>query len=135
MDTIIEEDESLMERYLEDGQEPTAGELHAPFEKALREGHLIPVLFTSAKTGAGIDELLHVLATLAPNPAEGNVPPFFKGEPGGETESFQREADAAKHVLAHVFKVIVDPYMGKVSVFRVHQGTVTKDTRVSSGSR
>lgn len=133
IDQLVEEDESLMERYLEDGQDPTAGELHAPFEKALREGHLIPVLFTSAKTGAGIDELLHVLATLAPNPAEGNVPPFFKGEPGGETESFQREADAAKHVLAHVFKVIVDPYMGKVSVFRVHQGTIRKDSQLFVG--
>ena len=133
IDQLVEEDESLMERYLEDGQEPTAGELHAPFEKALREGHLIPVLFTSAKTGAGIDELLHVLATLAPNPAEANVPPFFKREPGSATESFQREADAAKHVLAHVFKVIVDPYMGKVSVFRVHQGTIRKDSQLFVG--
>ena len=133
IDQLVEEDESLMERYLEDGQDPTAGELHAPFEKALREGHLIPVLFTSAKTGAGIDELLHVLATLAPNPGEGNLPPFFKGEPGGDAEAFQREPDAAKHVLAHVFKVIVDPYMGKVSVFRVHQGTIRKDSQLFVG--
>ena len=133
IDQLVEEDESLMERYLEDGQDPTAGELHAPFEKALREGHLIPVLFTSAKTGAGIDELLHVLATLAPNPAEGNVPPFYKGEPGGDVEAFQREPDAALHVLAHVFKVIVDPYMGKVCVFRVHQGTIRKDSQLFVG--
>ncbi|MCX8086797.1 MAG: elongation factor G [Rhodocyclaceae bacterium] len=128
IDQLVEEDESLMERYLEDGQEPSVGELHAPFEKALREGHLIPVLFTSAKTGAGIDELLHVLATLAPNPAEANLPPFFKdGEP------FQRVPDATQHVLAHVFKVIVDPYMGKVGVFRVHQGTIRKDTQLFVG--
>ncbi len=133
IDQLVEEDESLMERYLEDGQDPTAGELHAPFEKALREGHLIPVLFTSAKTGAGIDELLHVLATLAPSPAEGNVPPFFKGEPGADNAAFQREPDAAKHVLAHVFKVIVDPYMGKVCVFRVHQGTIRKDSQLFVG--
>lgn len=128
IDQLVEEDESLMERYLEDGKDPSAGELHAPFEKALREGHLIPVLFTSAKTGAGIDELLHVLATLAPNPAEANVPPFYKD--GAE---FQREPDAAKHVLAHVFKVIVDPYMGKVGVFRVHQGTIRKDSQLFVG--
>jgi hypothetical protein len=57
-------------------------DLHAPFEKGAARGHLIPILFTSAKTGAGIKELLHVLATLAPNPAEGNPPPFYKGEPG-----------------------------------------------------
>ena len=79
------------------------------------------------------DELLHVLATLAPNPGEGNLPPFFKGEPGGDAEAFQREPDAAKHVLAHVFKVIVDPYMGKVSVFRVHQGTIRKDSQLFVG--
>lgn len=128
IDQLVEEDESLMERYLEDGQDPNAAELHAPFEKALREGHLIPVLFTSAKTGAGIDELLHVLATLAPNPAEANVPPFYK-----DGAAFQREPDAAKHVLAHVFKVIVDPYMGKVGVFRVHQGTIRKDSQLFVG--
>lgn len=128
IDQLVEEDESLMERYLEDGKDPTAGELHAPFEKALREGHLIPVLFTSARTGAGIDELLHVLASLAPNPAEANVPPFYKD--GAE---FQREPDASKHVLAHVFKVIVDPYMGKVGVFRVHQGTIRKDSQLFVG--
>jgi len=128
IEQLVEEDESLMERYLEDGKDPTAGELHAPFEKALREGHLIPVLFTSARTGAGIDELLHVLATLAPNPAEANVPPFFKDGAG-----FQREPDATKHVLAHVFKMIVDPYMGKVGVFRVHQGTLRKDTQLFVG--
>lgn len=133
IDQLVEEDESLMERYLEDGKDPSAGELHAPFEKALREGHLIPVLFASARTGAGIDELLHVLATLAPNPAEANVPPFYKGERGGPLEEFQREPDAAKHVLAHVFKVIVDPYMGKVGVFRVHQGTIRKDSQLFVG--
>lgn len=128
IDQLVEEDERLMERYLEDGQDPTAGELHAPFEKALREGHLIPVLFTSAKTGAGIDALLHVLATLAPNPAEANVPPFFK-----DGEAFQRVADPAKHVLAHVFKIVVDPYQGRVGVFRVHQGTIRKDTQLFVG--
>lgn len=128
IDQLVEEDESLMERYLDDGKDPSVGELHAPFEKALREGHLIPVLFTSAKTGAGIDELLHVLATLAPNPAEANVPPFYK-----DGEAFQREPDAAKHVLAHVFKIIVDPYMGKVGVFRVHQGTIRKDSQLFVG--
>ncbi len=133
IDQLVEEDEDLLAKYLEEGKDPNALELHAPFEKALREGHLIPVLFTSAKTGAGVGELLHVLASLAPNPAEGNPPPFYKGEPGDVTEPFNREPDAAKHVLAHVFKVIVDPYMGKVCVFRVHQGTIRKDSQLYVG--
>ncbi len=133
IDQIIEEDEDLLAQYLEDGKEPSASALHAPFEKALRAGHLIPILFVSARTGAGIPELMHVLESLAPNPAEGNPPPFFKGEPGGDTEEFHREPDPAKHVLAHVFKMVPDPYMGKVGIFRVHQGTIRKDSQLFVG--
>jgi elongation factor G len=133
IDQLVEEDESLLARYLEEGKDPDAKELHAPFEKALREGHLVPILFTSARTGAGIGELLHVLASLAPNPAEGNPPPFYKGEPGGTGEAFAAMPDATKHVLAHVFKVIADPYMGKVGIFRVHQGTMKKDGQLFVG--
>ena len=132
IDQLVEEDEDLLMQYLEDGADPSTSDLHAPFEKALREGHLIPVLFTSAKTGAGIKELLHVLASLAPNPTESNPPPFYKGELGN-AEPFHAEPDASKHVLAHVFKVISDPYMGKISVFRVHQGTVKKDMQLFVG--
>ncbi len=133
IDQIVEEDEDLLAQYLEDGADPSLVALHAPFEKALREGHLIPILFVSARTGAGIKELLHVLASLAPNPAEGNPPPFYRGEPGGATEAFHAEPDAGKHVLAHVFKVVADPYLGKIGVFRVHQGTMKKDMQLYVG--
>jgi elongation factor G len=133
IDQLVEEDESLLAQYLDEGKDPSAADLHAPFEKALRSGHLIPILFTSARTGAGIGELLHVLASLAPNPTEGNPPPFYKGEPGGETQAFDAVPDATKHVLAHVFKVIADPYQGKVGVFRVHQGTMKKDSQLFVG--
>ena len=133
IDQLVEEDESLLAQYLDEGKDPSAADLHAPFEKALRSGHLIPILFTSARTGAGIGELLHVLASLAPNPTEGNPPPFYKGELGGETQAFAAVPDATKHVLAHVFKVIADPYQGKVGVFRVHQGTMKKDSQLFVG--
>jgi elongation factor G len=134
IDQLVEEDEDLLARYLEDGKDPTPGELHAPFEKALREGHLVPILFVSARSGAGLDHLLHTLATLAPNPAESNRPPFYRGEPGArDAEAFHAEPDPDKHVLAHVFKVIADPYMGKVGVFRVHQGTIRKDSHLFVG--
>ena len=133
IDQIVEEDEDLLAQYLEDGADPNLAALHAPFEKALREGHLIPILFVSARTGAGIKELLHVLASLAPNPAEGNPPPFYRGEPGGATEAFHAEPDAGKHVLAHVFKVVADPYLGKIGVFRIHQGTMKKDMQLYVG--
>lgn len=133
LDQIVEEDEDLLASYL-DGNDPALADLHAPFEKAMREGHLIPILFVSAKTGAGIRELLHVLASLVPSPREGNPPPFYKGEAGDVTEPFQAQPDPEKHVLAHVFKVVADPYMGKIGIFRVHQGSLRKDMQLFVGS-
>jgi elongation factor G len=134
IDQIIEEDETLLARYLEDGTDPSSAELHDPFEKALRAGHLIPILFTSAKTGAGIAQLLDVLARLAPNPAEGNPPPFYRGDPADpQAEAFAARPDPALHVLAHVFKLISDPFLGKLGVFRVHQGTVRRDQQLFVG--
>jgi elongation factor G len=131
VDQVVEVDETLMSLYLEQG-EISPDQLHAPFEQALRDGHLIPVCFVSAKTGAGVAELLEVLVKLAPNPTEGNPPLFFKGEGDGAQE-FRSEPDPKKHVLAHVFKVVVDPFVGKLGVFRVHQGTVTRETQLFIG--
>ncbi len=131
VDQVVEVDEELMALYLEQG-EIAPDQLHAPFEKALRDGHLIPVCFVSARTGAGIAELLEILVKLAPNPAEGNPPMFVKGE-GERASEFRSEPDAKKHVLAHVFKVVMDPFIGKLGIFRVHQGAVTKDSQLFVG--
>jgi elongation factor G len=132
VDQVVEVDEELMAVYLEQGQEIEPEQLHAPFEKALREGHLIPVCFASARTGAGVMEFLDILARLAPNATEGNPPPFLRVE-GDQEEEFHAEPDPTKHVLAHVFKIHVDPYVGKVAIFRVHQGTITRDTQLYVG--
>src|SRR6185312_17391661 len=104
VDQVIEVDEALLAKYLEQGEEIAPGELHAPFEKALREGHLVPVCFVSGRTGAGVRELLDVIVKLAPNPAEGNPPLFTKGT-GERAIVFHADPDPAKHVLAHGFKV------------------------------
>ena len=132
IDQVVEVDEDLMALYLEQGEDLKPEQLHAPFEKALREGHLVPVCFTSAKTGAGIEEFLHILSQLAPNATEGNPPPFVKSD-STEGEEFHADPDPSKHVLAHVFKIVMDPYVGKVAFFRVHQGTITKDSQLYIG--
>jgi len=131
VDQVVEVDEELMAKYLEQG-EVAPEELHAPFEKALREGHLIPVCFVSARNGAGVAELLDVFVKLMPNPTEGNPPQLLKGE-GDKAQPVRAVPDAKKHALAHVFKVVIDPFVGKVGVFRVHQGTITKDSQLFIG--
>ncbi|MCU0805497.1 MAG: elongation factor G [Burkholderiales bacterium] len=131
IEQIVEVDENAMTEYLDKG-DVAPESLHAPLEKALREGHIVPVVFVSARTGAGVIDLLEVLTRHLPNPAEGNPPLFFKAA-GPDAESFHSEPDPAKHVLAHVFKIVNDPYVGKIGVFRVHQGTVTKDSQLYVG--
>ena len=131
VEQVVEVDEGFVERYLNDG-DIDASELHAPLEQALREGHLIPVCFVSAKSGAGVAELLDVIAKLLPNPTEGNPPDFLEGE-GAQAKPVQATPDPSKHVLAHVFKITADPFVGKLGIFRVHQGTVTKDSQLYIG--
>jgi len=135
IDQVVEVDEALMTQYLEQG-EIAPETLHVPFEEALRNGHLIPVCFVSARTGVGVPELADAFVKLLPNPKEGN-PPLFERWPSNaerkNTVPFRSEPDAAKPVLAHVFKVEMDPYVGKISVFRVHQGTIAPDTQLFIG--
>lgn len=132
VDQIVEVDEELMELYLEEGEELDPERLHDAFEQALREGHLIPVCFASAQSGAGVDQLLEVIARVMPNPKEGNPPPFMKGE-GEEVEPVKVAPDQNKHAIAHVFKVAVDPFVGKLGVFRIHQGKVTSSSQLYVG--
>jgi elongation factor G len=131
VEQVVEVDPDFVERYLNEGDVDPA-ELHAPLEQALREGHLIPICFVSARNGSGVGELLDVFNKLLPNPTEGNPPQFYKGE-GPDAEPLHAEPDTGKHVIAHVFKVTVDPYVGKMGIFRIHQGTVTKDSQLYIG--
>jgi elongation factor G len=131
VEQVVEVDPDFVERYLNDG-DVDPRELHAPLEEALRQGHLIPICFVSARNGAGIAELLDVFEALMPNPTEGNAPQFYRGE-GAQAKELHAQTDASKHVIAHVFKVTVDPYVGKLGVFRIHQGTVTRDSQLYIG--
>jgi elongation factor G len=131
VEQVVDVDEALLDRYLNEGDvDPT--ELHAPLEQALREGHLIPVCFVSARSGAGVAELLDIIVKQLPNPTEANPPDFLKGE-GEAAVPIQAKPDPSLHVLAHVFKVTVDPFVGRMGIFRVHQGTVTKDSQLYIG--
>src|SRR4029077_16887719 len=85
-------------------------------------------------TGAGVAELLDVIVKLLPNPAEGN-PPVYLNIPagGGDASDLIALPDPGRHVLAHVFKIEIDPYIGRLAVFRVHQGRITPGTQLFIG--
>ena len=125
LDQVIEVDEELMGLYLEQGAELDPQQLHNAFEKALREGHLVPVCFTSADSQIGIEQLLEIITNYLPNPIEGNSALFYKGD-----EPVELEARTDKETVAHAFKVVVDPFVGRLSVLRVYQGKLTKDSQL-----
>ena len=129
VDQVVEVDEELMEAYLEQGEELEADRLHDAFERALREGHLVPVCFTSAEQGAGIPEFANVIERVMPSPPEANRPPFR--DAAGEPVEIAPDAEGA--AVAHVFKVAVDAFVGKLGVFRIHRGTVTRDSQLHVG--
>ncbi len=121
VEQVVEVDEDLMVEYLEKGAGGLDKErISAAFRQALREGHLVPICYASAKSGAGAKELLHVFASLLPSPLEGNPRPF--STPDG-TE-VRPEPDPEKPLIAHVFSVASDPFVGRLGYFKVHQGTI-----------
>ena len=132
VDQVVEVDDELMELYLEQGEELAPEQLHDPFEKALREGHLIPICFTSAETGAGVRQLLHIFEALMPNPMEANPPRFLKGE-GVDAEPVSVVPDPGLHAIGHVFMVNIDPFKGRLGVFRIHQGTIRPGNQLYVG--
>lgn len=130
IDQVVEINETVMDRYLDQGESGLQGEeLHDAFEQCLREGHLVPVCFASARSGAGVRELLDVAERLFPHPGEANPPPFMKGS-GDGIVPIEARPDPDAHVIADVFKIVNDPFVGKLGIFRVYQGTVRKDTQL-----
>ncbi len=138
IEQIVEMQDDLMDTYLEDGDEHNISkqQLHDVFEKALREAHLVPITYVSAKSGAGVDNLLHVVASLLPNPLEGNPRPFLKRDSEDTSEvEFAADEQPNSPVIAHVFKCTTDPFVGKLGVFRVHQGTLKSKSEVIIGDQ
>lgn len=123
IERVVEEDDEMLERYLEEGHvDPRL--LHPLVTKALREGHVIPVCFTSAKNLIGIRDFMKVIIRHLPHPGEANEALFQKkdGSP------FRTYPDKNLPVIAQVFKIVNDPFIGKIDVFRVHQGTIRRDS-------
>ncbi|MGJ4730607.1 elongation factor G [Luteimonas sp. SDU101] len=130
LDQVVEINEAVMDHYLELGEAGLSGsELHDAFEQCMREGHLVPVCFASARSGLGVQALLDVAAGLFPHPGEANPPPFLKGS-GADARPIATAPDHDAHVIADVFRIVHDPFVGKLGVFRVYQGTVRRDSQL-----
>ncbi len=138
VESVVEMDDAEMEKYLS-GEQLALDELRECFIKAMNAGHVVPILFTAAKTEAGVDDLLHILVEEAPSPANGRMKRLFKGvvpAAGATAEGMELTevpCDADKPLMAHVFKVTTDPYVGKLAMLRILQGKMDSNTQFICG--
>ncbi|MBN1908714.1 MAG: elongation factor G [Pirellulales bacterium] len=124
LESIIEVDEEVMERYFE-GQQPTDEELSRLIVRAVAEGSLIPIVCCSGKTGVGVGELLDAMAMCALPP--GVVKLAAKDAQGNEVEV---KPDEGGPLVAQIFKTRIDPFVQKLSFIRVFSGKLAKDMNV-----
>src|SRR3989338_1129819 len=123
VEKVIEADDGVMQKYLE-GKDVSADELKKCTAKAVAEGHLVPILCTSSRKVIGVDELLSTLADFAPNPQSGVTRRAVDIE---KNEEITVEADEKAPFSAQVFRCVTDPFVGKLSFFRVFSGTLDGD--------
>ncbi len=130
VEAIVEEDEELLMRYL-DGENIPVDELVPVLRQCIQKCKIFPVMPGSAKGNIGVKQLMDLIADYLPSPLEMRERPAIKG---GEKEIFIK-ADATAPFSALCFKVMVDPYVGKLSFLRVNSGTLTSDSMIYNVNR
>jgi elongation factor G len=131
IESIVEVDEGLMERYLGD-EKISPEEVAGAFTKALQAGTVIPIFFTSARKELGVEELLDTIVRFAPNPKQAHPRAARKGM-AADAPEVVLPADPSGLLCAQVFKVVADPYVGKVSYLRILSGTLSIDATARIG--
>jgi elongation factor G len=135
IESAVETDDALMEKYLE-GQELSDEEVNKAILKAILEQKITPVLCGSAVKNIGVDVLIDVIADYIPS--SGSFAPIEAINPDNPEEEVKVERKKDKPFAAQAFKAISDPYVGQLTVFRVYAGSLKSDTgfyNTSSGTR
>jgi elongation factor G len=128
---LADHHEALMEKYVE-GEEPEAKELREALREATLAVEGTPVLCGSAFKNKGIQPLLDAVVDYLPSPAD--VPPI-EGVVPGSRERTQRESDDEAPFAALAFKIMSDPYVGRLTYFRVYSGTLRAGAHVQNATK
>ncbi len=125
-EAVAETDDALLEKYLEEG-ELSPAEITEGLHQGVRNGTLIPVLCGSASKGIGIPEFMDFASSVLPIPED---LPEVTGTLPGKDEEVTRERKTDEPMCALVFKTLADPYVGKLTYFRVFSGVFKADSAV-----
>ncbi len=131
IEAVAQTSEELMEKYFE-GEELTPEEIKQGLKKGVLDGELIPVICGSSTQNIGIDTLMNVVINYLPSPEEGRV---AEGENPKNNEKIERHHKDSEPFSAIVFKTIADPYVGKLSLFKVVSGTLTADGEIYNANK
>ena len=126
IEAAAESDDALADKYLE-GEELTPEEIISGVRAAVWRGELVPILAASAAQNLGVDEFTQMVLDFLPSPVDGTGPQI------ADDSTIVADADAP--LAALVFKTTADPFVGKLSVFRVYQGTIKSNSEVWNSVR
>ncbi|MBQ7035907.1 MAG: elongation factor G [Clostridia bacterium] len=131
VEAVAEQDEELMMKYLE-GEELTTDEIKATIRKATIANEMVPVLCGTSYRNKGVQNLLDAVVAYMPAPTD--IPPIQGVVPrtGEETE---RKSSDSEPFSALAFKIMTDPFVGKLCFFRVYSGTLNKGSAVYNSTK
>ncbi|NQT96009.1 MAG: elongation factor G [Candidatus Omnitrophica bacterium] len=131
LEAIAETDDVLIEKYL-GGAELSDDEIRGGLRKGIAESKIFPVLCGSATKGIGIELLLQVIDEFMPSPLDR---PEIEGQEIGSENRITRKPSKDESLSAFVFKSVMDPYIGQLTILRVFSGTLKSDTSFYNASK
>ena len=131
IEAIVENDEEVMEKYLA-GEEPSYDELKRILRKAVISLQIFPVLCGSALKNKGVQKMIDAVVDFLPSPLD--VPPMEGFDPDEPETMIKREASDSESFAALAFKIATDPYVGRLSFFRVYSGILKAGSYVLNTS-
>jgi elongation factor G len=132
IDVVSNYDDTIMEKYL--SEEPiTADDLRRALRTATLAAAVVPVLCGSAFKNKGVQPMLDAVVDYLPSPLD--LPPTEGHKPGKTEELEERKADDADPFSALAFKIMTDPFVGKLTYIRVYSGTLAKGGTVTNSTK
>lgn len=125
VEAAAEGDDSLLEKYL-NGEDLSEKEVAEGFKKAIASRTFVPVFVTASPTATGVQALMQAIVDLMPSPIEAGTTTVVK--PDGSEQAI--EASDAGPLVTYVWKTTADPFVGKLTYFRVYSGVINADSRV-----
>ncbi len=132
IEAAVEYDEPMLEKYLE-GEELTEDEIRGAVRKATLANGITPILCGSAFKNKGVQRLLDAVIDFLPSPLD--VPPVTGHLPQQDETEVERAADEEAPFAALAFKIATDPYVGRLTYFRVYSGTAQAGSKALNSSR